>query len=81
LIYIASQFSDPKEEEKYSKIFKLIDKDKDGKVTKADLYAAFLDLYKDKFKANMDSATAIKRSDFNNNGSIEYTGSSIINNT
>jgi len=74
LIYIASQFSDPKEEEKYSKIFELIDKDKDGKVTQADLYAAFLSVYKDKFRANIDSAIAIKRNDFSGNGSIEYTG-------
>eukprot|EP00826_Nyctotherus_ovalis_P034678 TRINITY_DN2909_c0_g3_i1.p2 TRINITY_DN2909_c0_g3~~TRINITY_DN2909_c0_g3_i1.p2 ORF type:complete len:191 (-),score=61.32 TRINITY_DN2909_c0_g3_i1:362-934(-) len=76
LIYIASQFSDPKEEQKYSQIFKLIDKDKDGKVTQADLYESYLDIYKNKFKANTDSALAIEKSDFSKNGSIEYTGNS-----
>lgn len=74
LMYIASQFSDPKEEEKYIKLFNQIDKDKDGHVTKSDLYEAYLKIYNDKYKAALDATAAIRKNDFNGTGIINYTG-------
>lgn len=74
LIYIASQVSDPKEEEKIANLFNALDKDKDGLVTENDLYEAFFAIYKNSFKAKRDAAAAIKMADLNGNGVIDYTG-------
>lgn len=74
MTYIASQFSDPKEEQKYSKLFNELDKNKDGQVTKEDLYEAFFKLYKNNFMARADATSAIKKVDINGNGAIDYTG-------
>jgi calcium-dependent protein kinase len=74
LVYIASQVSDPKEEEKITNLFNAIDKDKDGHVTENDLYKAFYAIYKNSNRAKRDAAAAIKMADLNGNGVIDYTG-------
>jgi len=78
LVYIASQVSDPKEEERITNLFNAIDKDKDGKVTESDLYQAFYAIYKNRNKAKRDAATAIRMADLNGNGVIDYTGKSSL---
>lgn len=74
LIYIASQATDPKEEEKIANLFNAIDKDRDGLVTENDLYEAFYAIYKNSSRARKDAAAAIKVADLNGNGVIDYTG-------
>lgn len=74
LIYIASQFIDPKEEQKLSKLFNEIDTNKDGQVTESDLYKAYLKIFQNSFMAKKHSMSAIKRADLNGNGAIDYTG-------
>lgn len=74
LIYIASQVTDPKEEEKITNLFNAIDKDKDGQVTENDLYEAFYAIYKNSTRAKREAAAAIKMADLNGNGVIDYTG-------
>ena len=73
LTYIASHFSDPKEEQKLADLFNEIDKDKDGKVSKEELHEAYLKICKNEIMAKRDSSTAIKMNDFNGNGVIDYT--------
>jgi len=78
LVYIASQVSDPKEEEKISNLFNTLDKDKDGQITENDLYEAFNEIYKNSFKAKKEAAATIKMADLNGNGVIDYTGISFL---
>eukprot|EP00826_Nyctotherus_ovalis_P015462 TRINITY_DN1439_c0_g1_i13.p3 TRINITY_DN1439_c0_g1~~TRINITY_DN1439_c0_g1_i13.p3 ORF type:complete len:223 (+),score=66.94 TRINITY_DN1439_c0_g1_i13:1252-1920(+) len=74
LIYIASQVTDPKEEEKIANLFNAIDKDRDGLVTENDLYEAFYAIYKNSSRARREATAAIKVTDLNGNGVIDYTG-------
>lgn len=79
LTYIVSQFSDLKEEEKLSKLFNLIDKNKDGQVTESDLYDTYLRICKNDSIAKSYATSALKNADLNGNGVIDYSGIFLAN--
>ena len=74
LSYIASQLTDAKEEEKWCKLFNMIDKNKDGKVSKSDLRQTYEELYNNEELAEKESSEILDKADFNGNEQIDYTG-------
>ncbi len=72
--YIASQLMDPKREQELRAMFDTMDKDRNGEVTKQELYEGYVALYKNKSRARRDTIAVMKGADLNGNGVIEYSG-------
>ncbi len=74
--YMATQLMDPKQEGEIRERFSAMDKDKSGDLTEKELYEGYVLIYGNKARAKRDSMAVMKRTDLNNNGVIDYSGTS-----
>lgn len=72
LSYIASQKMSQKEESRIRAVFDILDKDKDGQLTKKELIEGLKNLYGDEKRAKKEVDGMFKNIDYNNKGVIEY---------
>jgi len=79
LRYIAMQEIDPHEEKRLKQLYESLDINKSGQVTLNDLLEGYTMIYKDKAKAQKISEEIMKKTDINNNGRIDYSGSGYLN--
>ena len=75
LTYIASHLLGPKALQKTYEVFYMMDTDKNGELTRKELYEGFAKIYKNKSLARRDAEAVMKKADINRNGVIDYTGS------
>ena len=74
LSYMASQQLSRTEESKIRELFNSFDKDKDGQLTKKELIDVLKYMYGDSKKIYKEADQMFANIDLNNNGSIEYNG-------
>lgn len=74
LTYCASQQLTQKAEAKIRKLFDILDKNKDGKLTAGELLEGYTKIFGDAKKAKKEVDFVMKNINFNHNGIIEYNG-------
>ena len=80
LTYIAIQLLSKTQEIQMREMFNIIDKDKDGELTRQELYEGYVKLYNgDTTKARQEAEAVLKKTDNNNNGVVDYTEFLIAN--
>lgn len=78
LTYLASQKMSKKDEEKLRKTFEMIDTNKDGFISKAELVEGYKAMHKKPNKAKRDVKSILLNIDLNNNGNIDYNGKNFL---
>jgi len=73
LTYIATQLLDHKQEQEIRAKFNELDTNKDGHIDESELRSSYSKLYQKESKAKQVSNEALRKTDLNNNGVIDYT--------